>query len=267
MRSGENISAPKTNELPVVELSASKGQEKDLDMAFINGIPSSISASRILVKRALAEIHIHGDLDGLDSAVDFPDAVQEWLKGQNEVLFKSSTTISAADIRNSYEQLNAALKGPSVAAHSLSRMVEALMNRHAAVLNGLKQSAKDDLVYCDMLPNKEVEAVRKDCNQGKFINSKTRWSVNRPGHYVVRERRCNSRTCQGKSKSAIPVSKVKTGEATYIDKSPEWLVGELARYIERRVKCAVCIANGKSGDTRFVPVDDTIPSIYAKRGG
>lgn len=60
-------------------------------------------------------------------------------------------------------------------------------------------------------------------------------------------------------------TRLKTGEATYIDRSPEWLVGETARYIERRVKCAVCIANGKSGDTRFVPVDDTIPSVYAKR--
>lgn len=60
-------------------------------------------------------------------------------------------------------------------------------------------------------------------------------------------------------------TRLKTGEATYIDKSPEWLVVEPARYIERRVKCAVCIANGKSGETRFVPVDDTIPSIYAKR--
>ena len=309
----------KTNELPVVELSASKGQEKDLNVAFINGVPSSISASRVLVRRALAEIHIHGDLDGLDSLVDFPNAVQEWLKGQNEVLFKSWTTTSCADIRNSYKQLNAALNGPSVAAHSLSRMVDALMNRHAAVLNGLKQSAKVDLVYCDILPNKAVEIVCKDCNQGIFIDTKTRWSVNRPGLYVVRERRCNSRTCQGKNKSAIPVSKdipyiwqsrsdlqttiarqsnkrwradmtltsnrqnklptevitwcyhclentrLKTGEATYKDKSPEWLVGEPARYIERRVKCAICIANGKSGDTRFVPVNDAIPSVDAKR--
>ena len=60
-------------------------------------------------------------------------------------------------------------------------------------------------------------------------------------------------------------TRLKIGEATYIDKSPGLLIGEPARYIERRVKCAVFTANGKSGDTRFVPVDDTIPSIYAKR--
>jgi len=112
-----------TNELPVAELSASKRKEKELNMAFINGIPnSSISASRILVKRALAVIHIHNDLDGLDSPLDFPDAVQEWLKGQNETLFKASTIISAADIRNSYKQLNTVVKGPSVAVHSLAKM-------------------------------------------------------------------------------------------------------------------------------------------------
>ena len=60
-------------------------------------------------------------------------------------------------------------------------------------------------------------------------------------------------------------TRLKDGRNTYVDMSPRWILGIPSKYIERRPKCLTCPVNGRSSETRFVPVDASIPSIYMKK--
>ena len=83
-------------------------------------------------------------------------------------------------------------------------MILALIEYHAAFLKRLPSSTRDDLVYCSVKPDEVVEVTCKHCQQPLGTDTLVRWSVNRPRHYVVRQRRCQSPMCQGKLRAAVP---------------------------------------------------------------
>lgn len=173
------------------------------DVYFSDGAPSSITESWNIVAQALSEMHNHEGVQNWEKFTDFPVSVQKWLGRQKETLFKDTPVDSAADIRTVYDRTIATTEHPLIENFSLSDMILALMKQHAKILERFPTSKMDDLIYCSIKSNVVVEVVCRKCKQTLTTDTSVRWSMNRPGHYVVRTRRCNSSLCQGDITFAI----------------------------------------------------------------
>ena len=75
------------------------------------------------------------------------------------------------------------------------------------MIENLPITPLDDLFYYGFRPFDVVEAMCYNCRQPMHLDTKARWSVMRPGHYVTRNRRCNTDFCHGKLRVAIPRDK------------------------------------------------------------
>ena len=188
----------------VAEPSTTQEPIGEWDLYLGDRAPSSITESRNTVALALTEMHSSLDLHNWESPVDFPAIIQKWLGSQRGALFKNVPLESIADIMAVYDQISATTKSSLYGEPSLSDMILALIEYHAAFLKRLPNSVIDDLVYCSVKPDEVVEVTCKNCQQSLGSDTLVRWSINRTGHYVVRHKRCKSPMCQGKLRFAVP---------------------------------------------------------------
>ena len=209
----------------VAEPSTTQEPIGERDLYFSDRAPSSITESRKTVALAPAEMHNSLDLLNWESPADFPAIIQRWLGSQRGALLKSTPLQSMADIKTVYDQIGATTKGTLHGEPSLSDMILALIEYHAAFLKRLPKSTKDDLLYCTVKPDEVVEVTYKDCQQPLGRDTLVRWSINRPRHYVVRNRRYSSPMCQGKLRAAVP----KDSDISYTHSSRSDLLVKTAR--------------------------------------
>lgn len=193
-----------TYDSTVAELSTPQKPAGRWDVHFSDGAPSSITKSRVLVAQAPAQINNYVGSHNWESPADFPAVIQQWLGKQKQAFFKGAPACHTVDLRMLYNQLGATAKVSLIGNLSLSDMILAILKQYANALERLPHSTLDDLVYCDVKPNNAVEAACNQCQETLATDTQVRWSVNRPDHYVARDRRCNSTVCRGKLRVAVP---------------------------------------------------------------
>jgi len=72
------------------------------------------------------------------------------------------------------------------------------------MIENLPTSNLDGLIYYGLRPFDLVETICFNSRQPLPLDTEARWPVKRLGHYVFRRRRCNTDSCQGKLRCAIP---------------------------------------------------------------
>jgi hypothetical protein len=180
----------------------------DWDSYFDGQQPFSVREFREILPVALTtamgpENHPHK----WKSPDDFPEIVSIWFRRQREILFKGMSISGAADILPVYRRLCATTNGPLKENPSLAEMICALIKEQTKMIENLPTSTVDDLFYYGFEPFDVVETMCYKCRQPLPPDIKVRWSVMRPGHYVVRHKRCKTNLCQGKLRSIIPRDK------------------------------------------------------------
>ena len=139
-----------------------------------------------------------------ESPDDFPKIVRAWFTRQREILFKGISISSAADIIPVYRRLCTITKSPLEENPSLAKMVYGLIKEEVRMIKNLPITSLDDLFYYGVRPFDVVEVMCEGCRRPLPPDTKARWSIMRPGYYVIRCKRCNSDLCQGKHIGAIP---------------------------------------------------------------
>lgn len=103
-----------------------------------------------------------------------------------------------------YQQLYATKKGPLEGSPSLAEIIYSLIKKQARMIENLPTSNLDSLIYYGLRLFDLVETICFSCRQPLPLDTEARWSVKRLGHYVHQRKRCNTDSCQGKLRYAIP---------------------------------------------------------------
>src|SRR5271170_1618597 len=168
------------------------------DSYFDGKQPFSVQELRVILPMALAtEMDLKKHPDKWESPDDFPEIVGTWFGRQREILFKGMSISGAADIMPVYRRLCTIANGPLRESPSLAEMICGLIKEQARMIENLPTSTLDDLFYYGCRPSDVVETTCHTCRQPLPPDTKARWSVMRPGHYVTRNRRCRSDLCKG----------------------------------------------------------------------
>jgi hypothetical protein len=109
-----------------------------------------------------------------------------------------------ADIMLVYQRLCGTAGDPVEGNLSFAEMIYGLIKRQARIIENLLTSPIDDLIYYRLRPFDLVETICFNCRQPLPLDIEAKWLVMRLGHYVIRKRRCNMDSCQGKLRGAIP---------------------------------------------------------------
>jgi hypothetical protein len=163
------------------------------DSYFDGERPFSVQELRAILPTTLAAaIDPENNQHKWESPDDFPEIVGTWFGRQREILFKEMSISGAADIMPVYQRLCIIANGPlgenpsltEMENPSLTEMICGLVKEQARMIEDLPTTPLDDLFYYGFRPFDVVEAICYNCRQPLCPDTKARWSVMRPGHYV-----------------------------------------------------------------------------------
>jgi hypothetical protein len=154
----------------------------------------------------LREIIIPSALEAIQTAsrtstewkqlTDFPDPVLKWLKGQKQILFPYLPISSFEDFINSLESF---LPSEVRSVKDLLNEILVFQKNHLDQVKGPHQQW-----WHSQFDGSELEVFCKNCDHPLNTDTSPRWSINRPGFYIVRQTTCSSKVCQVKTALAMP---------------------------------------------------------------
>lgn len=188
-----------------------EGVEEDRWSGFFGAVPHSNDKLRQLGPIALKSLN-DDSANQWDSPSDFPDAVQDWFRGQKNILFYSRPIHDTSDIEEIFKDSFMSTDQKSVAP-SLKDILRYMMLQQLLILG--KVTEKNQEFYHSRFDGLSIDTCCHLCNSKTSTDHEPRWSTKRPGFYLARKGRC--RGCCGRLRTRMPV-----------DASIAWIYGTVS---------------------------------------
>jgi hypothetical protein len=173
--------------------------EEDRWGSFFSAVPHSNDKLRQLGPLAIKSLN-DDSAKQWDSPSDFPDAVQDWFRGQKEILFYSRPIHGTSDIEEIFKDSFMSTDKKS-ATFSLKDMLRHMMLQQSLILGEIKE--KNQEFYHSRFDGQSIDTCCHICNSKMSTDHESRWSTKRPGFYLARKGRC--RGCSGNLRTRMPV--------------------------------------------------------------
>lgn len=172
------------------------------EVEIFNKKPYSNEELRNIIIPSVLEVFV--DTASINSAdwqslIDFPDPVLKWLKGQKQILFPHIQISSFEDLIDSLRSL---LSSGTGFVKDLLNEILVFQKSHLDQVEGNHQQW-----WHSRFDGSEIEVVCNNCDQSLNTDESPRWSINRPGFYVVRQTTCSYKNCGVRTTLAIPKDK------------------------------------------------------------
>jgi hypothetical protein len=149
---------------------------------YFSTVPHSNDELRRLLPPALQPIENDQGSRWNDPS-DFPDAVQEWFRGQKEILFYGRCIHGMSDIAGIFKA-SCMPTNTELASFSLKEMFRMMMLKQILALG--KANGKNQDLYHIRFDSQSIETCCHQCNSGLDDDHDSRWSTKRPGFYIAR---------------------------------------------------------------------------------
>jgi hypothetical protein len=171
---------------------------EEWDGYFFAKNPHSNNDLRRLIPPALAALQEDHPSDGWITPKNLPEPVQNWLRGQKQILFADISISSFQDITDAMRSILPIRTGTD----SLKSLLEEVLRYQAAHLEEVQEEHQE--TWHSRFDGSIVEVVCRDCGCPLTADTNPRWLVQFPGEYIARFRRCKK--CGGKNRHAKPKS-------------------------------------------------------------
>lgn len=185
--------------------------EEDRWSGFFGAVPHSNDKLRQLGPIALKSLN-DDSANQWDSPSDFPDAVQDWFRGQKKILFYSRPIHDTSDIEVIFKDSFMSTDQKSVAP-LLKDILRQMMLQQLLVLENITEQNQE--FYHSRFDGRSIDTCCHLCNSKTSTDHEPRWSTKRPGFYLARKGRC--RGCSGRLRTRMPV-----------DASIAWIYGTVS---------------------------------------
>jgi hypothetical protein len=174
--------------------------KKRVGARYSSTVPHSNDELRRLLPPALQAIE-NDQGSRWNDLSDFPDAVQEWFRGQKEILSYARCIHGMSDIAGIFKA-SCMPTNTELASFSLKEMFRIMMSKQILALG--KANGKDQDLYHIRFDSQSIETCCHQCNSGLDDDHDLRWSTKRPGFYIARQGAC--RRFNGNLRTRKPVN-------------------------------------------------------------